>query len=322
MAQTDADKTTARNLFHEGKAAYDNKRFDEAADLFARSNALYPAPTAALGLARALRDGGKLVEAFETYATILNDPNRNASSAFKTAVARAKEEHAALEPRLAAVVLEVSCECEAAVEIDDVAVPQAALGVKRFVNPGSRRIVASAAGWSSVSESVVVAEGEVKTVKLTLERTGTIEPALPDPVHPVDPPPNGEATPQTPLELPPKESPEGDDGSGLRAAGMVLGGLGLASIAVGAVTGGLYLAARSEANDRCPDKICPTAEDVANANAGHTMGLVSTITMPLGVAALGTGLLLFLLAPPSDELVMVVPSVGPSHAFLMVGKSF
>ncbi len=110
FAQRDADKTTARNLYFEGKAAYDAKDFDKAVDRFRRSNEIFPAPTAALGLARSYREAGRLVQAYETYGRISNTPlASDAPGAFEKAVVTAKEEQTALEPRLPALVIEVTC---------------------------------------------------------------------------------------------------------------------------------------------------------------------------------------------------------------------
>ena len=92
-AQSDADKATARNLFFEAKAAYDAGRYEEAAGLFERSNSIFPAPTAALGIARSLRDAGQLVRAHETYrAMIVAGVPEDASPAFKQALDAAKKD--------------------------------------------------------------------------------------------------------------------------------------------------------------------------------------------------------------------------------------
>jgi hypothetical protein len=311
LGQTEADKTTARNLFFEGKEAYDAKKFDVAADRFRRSDELYPAPTAKLGLARALREGGKLVEAYETYAHIVKEGAADdAPEAFRKAVDSAKSERGELEPRLAAVVIEVTCDCQANVTVDGVDVPRAALGVKRFVNPGSRRIAATAAGWSEAERTVVVEEGQVENVHLELKKTA----APPPPSVPVGP---------TPTPVPPPQSPETDDGSGLRVAGLVLGGFGLASLVVAGVTGALYLTSKSEVEEKCPDSLCPSQEEVDTAETGQTMGLVNTITLPVGAAALGTGVLLYLIAPDGDdEEVTTLPWIGPATGGVVLQGSF
>src|SRR5690242_12546885 len=71
FAQSDADKATARELGKEGQAALDKKDFKTAEDRFKRAEALFHAPTLALGLARAYTANGKYVAAQETYNRII-----------------------------------------------------------------------------------------------------------------------------------------------------------------------------------------------------------------------------------------------------------
>ena len=65
-AQTEGDRTSARALFFDARDAFEAGEFDKAEELFARSHAIYPAPTAALGRARALVHAGRLVRAHES----------------------------------------------------------------------------------------------------------------------------------------------------------------------------------------------------------------------------------------------------------------
>ena len=307
-----ADKTTARNLFFEAKDAYAAGDYAKAADLFRRSHALYPAPTAHLGLARALREDGKLVEAFEAYTAIVNEgPGDTGSDAFEKAVAKAKEERAAVKPRLSALIITVQCDaCKPRVTLDGQPLPAAALGVERFVNPGTHDIVATAANHSENKMVVEAPEGETQRVNLVVE-----------PAEGSAPVPTPTPEPEPEVELPPKQ-PSVGDGKGMRTAGLILGGLGLVSLVVAGVTGGLYLAAKSDADDACPGGVCATEEQRDAAQQGHTMGLVNTITLPVGATALGVGILLYALAPSGGDDITLLPTVHPEHAGLTLRGSF
>jgi PEGA domain len=329
MAQTEADKTTARNLFFEARDAYTAGNFGEAAELFGRSNAIYPAPTAALGMARALRDSGSLVESFEAYTAIVNaGVADDAPDAFKSAVESAETERTAVEPRLPSVIIRIDCACEPAVSLDDKAVPSAALGVKRYVNPGTRRIEASAEGHTTAAKEVSVQEGTTVEVQLALEPNAETPPPIPAP-PPVPAPSPGPL--DTGLPSGPDPEPtnvEGtDDGSGMRTAAIVVGSVGVASLLVAGITGGLYFSKASTVDDKCSanpngeGRICSDQAAIDAASAGNTLALVNTITLPIGAVALGTGLILYLLAPSSNE-VAVVPSFGPQHAGLTVMGGF
>src|SRR5687768_2307790 len=65
-----ADKATARDLFYQAGEEMKQGRHERAAELFAKSDRLYPTPTALLGEARALVQLGRLVAAYDRYQTI------------------------------------------------------------------------------------------------------------------------------------------------------------------------------------------------------------------------------------------------------------
>jgi hypothetical protein len=75
MAQqaSDADKAAARALAQQGQDALDRRDFTTAADRFERARQLFPAPTLALGLARAQIGVGRWVAAQETLNRILRE---------------------------------------------------------------------------------------------------------------------------------------------------------------------------------------------------------------------------------------------------------
>ena len=310
-AQTEADKTTARQLFFEARDAYTAKDFAKSAELFRRSNDIYPAPTARLGMARALREGGKLVEAFETFNGIVNDGVADgAPDAFADAVKTAGDERTALQPRLPALVIDVTCVCTPAVSIDGSVIPAAALGVKRYVDPGERVIAVNAEGHLPVTQTVTVAEGQVDKVAITLNKDASVVAPTPTP---------------TPMPTPEPDTTT-DDGSGMRIAGLVIGGVGVAALIVAGITGGLYLAEKGTVGDNCSDnpdgegRICDQ-EGVDAADRGNTMALINTITLPAGAVALGVGLTLFFLAPSEGDSA-IVPALGPQYAGLSYQGGF
>ena len=283
LAQTAGDKTTARDLFFSARDALEAERFEDAADLFERSNELYPAPTAALGLARSLVGMGQLVRAHETYATIRStELADDASAPFKRAVEKARDEQAALVPRLSAVVLIVVGPEEPVVTIDGAPVSPASLGRKRFVDPGQHAVGVHAPGFVTEERSVTLAEGETTTVRFDLVAAPEPSPQPAAPAPALRPPPRAADTGMPPMQL----------------AGVLVGTLGAVSLVASALTGGFYLSKRSVANEQCtetaPDQFqCETQAGVDAAAAGRKLAIANMATLIFGAVALGTGIGLY-----------------------------
>src|SRR6185312_5466429 len=103
---SDADKASARARAQQGQDALDKHDFTTAADRFARAGELVHAPTLALGLARAQVGLGKWIAATETYYRLLHEPvPAGAPPAYTKALADARKELAALEPRIPSVTI-------------------------------------------------------------------------------------------------------------------------------------------------------------------------------------------------------------------------
>src|SRR4051812_37214352 len=85
-AQSDDEKSAARDLATQGAAALNDKKYDEALDLVSRAEAIFHAPPHLLMIARAQTGLGKLVAARETYLRLLREELApNAPKPFKRA---------------------------------------------------------------------------------------------------------------------------------------------------------------------------------------------------------------------------------------------
>jgi hypothetical protein len=113
--------------------------------------------------------------------------------------------------------------------------------------------------------------------------------------------------------------PGGDDGDGASIVGpVVLIGLGVAGIVVGAVTGGLALKKKGDLDDLCPAKSCPleaTADGKQLEKDGRTLGAVSTVGFVVGgvAAAAGVTWLVFSLGDDGGSHATIEPLVGPTQ---------
>ncbi len=91
-----------------------------------------------------------------------------------------------------------------------------------------------------------------------------------------------------------------DTGGGPPIAAIVVGGAGLALVAGGVVTGILTASAQSELEEGCPSRAgCDPALEDTQAR-GQTLALVTDILLFGGLAAVGTGVALWLLTGNAD----------------------
>jgi hypothetical protein len=294
-AQSEADRATARELAREGQAAFDRGDFETAADRFARADALVHAPTLLLALARAQNKLGKLVQSYESYSRIIREGVPEGSPpVFKKAYEEAKKEVEPVRARLGWVTIEIKGPANARVSIDDTAVPSAAVGVRRAVNPGAHVIKAEADGFLPAEQSISVGEGESAPVSLTLE---------PDPsagAAPVAGQNSAVGSSATPTKIePPPDAPKASD-STKRTLAFVALGVGAAGLVVGGVTGMMALGKHGDLDDSCPGGRCPEGQR-DNLDSYRTLGTVSTIGFVVGGVGAATGVTLLLTSKKSAE---------------------
>ena len=315
---SDADKATARSLAQQGQEALDRKDFTTAADRFDRARQLVPAPTLTLGLARAQVGLGRWVAAQETYNRLLREgAPAGAPPAFAKALAEARKELDALEPRIPSVVINVSGAPAAKVTLDDAPVPSAALGVRRPVDPGRHVVHAEADGFAPAESAVTVAEHRTETVTLALARGQAAPPPpvavpVPPPPPPGPPPPVGaRLVAVVPVPVGP-EPPPSSGGSTRKTVGFVGIGVGAAALVMGGVTGGLAIGKHSTLASTCLNGHCPSGE-FSTLDSYHLLSDLSTAGFVAGGVLAVAGVVLVVTAPrgrPSGD-AWVAPVVGP-----------
>ena len=299
-----ADRATARSLATEGYWALHDKRYADAVDRFSRADALVHAPTLTLDLARSLVGVGQFVEAQERYELIIREGvAAKAPPSWQRALSDAKAELAALRPRLAWVTITVAGENNAQVSIDGTAVPSAAIGVRRAINPGAHEFTASAKGFLTSHQTSSFKEGDEGsiTLELQLDPNREIAPAAvaPKPV-PVTPPPPAPQPNRTPAYV----------AFGVAGAGLVVGG----------VTGILFLNKRASLQGVCPNPDDCDPEYRSAIDTYHALGFVSATGFIVGAAGIITGISLWPRQSASATRGLVVrPYVG-AGSFGAVGS--
>jgi hypothetical protein len=190
------------------------------------------------------------------------------------------------------------------VQRDGVAIAPAAWGAPAPIDPGDHLIEVFAPGKQSWTTRVVItADGATKVVSV---------PALQDAPQDVAGPPAPADQPIALAGTPPAadtSTSARETGTSLRAVALALGGAGVAAVAVGAVFGVEAISKRSEAKDACPGQTCSSLLAVQQNNAAKTDALASNIFVVAGLAALGGGAYLYLVAPKAGS-----PSTAARHA--------
>ncbi len=200
LAQSAADKATARNLATAGIKLYQQQKFEEALDKLKRAQEMYDAPVHLLYMARCYVKLNKLVEGAESYRKLVRtELDANSPDVFQTAVSDGEKELAEVEPRIPTLTINVTPSDVPGLRIvlDGETVSAAVVGVERPVNPGERTVMAEAPGYLSVETSATVREGQTEQVSLTLE----VDPNAPKTPPPGEEPPPGQGgtTPLPPV---------------------------------------------------------------------------------------------------------------------------
>lgn len=279
-AQSPADRATARSLAEQGYAALEAKQFDVAEDRFHRADQLVHAPTLVLDHGRALMGLGRYVEAQERFELVVREgTDEDAPDSWKQAVFDAAALVEQVKPKIAWLTVIVPGLENPRVTVDGELIPRAALGVRRATNPGSRTIQVTAEGYVARTMTVELGEGANRAVQIVLGKQRT--PTKNEPVA-------AAAVPTQ--QAPPAGADEPTRDATLSYVALGVGGVGLA---VGSVTGFLVLGKRSDLDLVCEDGVCPRSAE-SDLNTYNTLGIVSGVSLAVGLAGAVTGVVTLL----------------------------
>jgi hypothetical protein len=303
-----AGSADAEAAFREGRKALQSGDLSAACAHFEESERLEPAPGTLLNLADCEERSGKLAHAKEHFGV--------AASGFPRGDVRrgiAMQHITAIEKRLAHLTLRLAASAPAGTVVRDGedVVERGDLGTARTVDPGVHVVVVTAPGHADRSYDLTLHEGD--QVEQTIDTGGTsavpTTSTVPAPV-PVAPGASAEATPPSP-----------SSGKGVRTAGFVLGGIGVAGIATGAVTGILALGRASTVKSHCPGDACdPQGLDAASQ--GKWLAPTSTVAFVAGGAFLAAGAYLVFFRGRASANVVIAPTAAAGTAGAIVRATF
>jgi hypothetical protein len=293
-----AQASAAEALFEQGRAALTAGDLETACARFRGSEQIDPAAGTRANLAECEERRGKVATAWEAY--------RSALAKLPPGDARAsvlEQRIKALEARLPklTLVLPPSAPKDTTVRDGEVTIgTSATFGVPLPLDPGLHHLTVEAKGRASRPLDVSLTEGKTTTL--------AVEPGSPE-VTPAPPP-------MTTSPVPGPPAPGANSGGPPSSAGpWVVGGIGLAGLVVGTVTGVLLLGDKSTANANCsagPPPTCSTGTGMSAASAVRTLGPVTTVALGLGAAGVATGAIWLAVGRPGQAKVGF--GIAPTYA--------
>jgi hypothetical protein len=254
-AQTDEQRAGARSLATEGAQAFNEGRFKDAVDYFGKAESLVHAPPHLLFMARAHAKLGQLVVAREAYLKIIKETfPANAPQAFRDAQTSAAEEVKAIEPRLGTLTVRVeggAGATDTAVLLDGTPMPSILIGAPRPTDPGEHKLEAGATGLRSAPTTIVVGDGERKSVTLLLQPAPGAPPLVVAPDAAPPPAPAARtAAPAATTTSPTSDAGAANDKSGLRIGSYVAFGVGVLGVGAGTLFTLQSSSKRSDADEK------------------------------------------------------------------------
>lgn len=316
-----AGSAEAEELFQQGRAALAAHDYERACTQFAQSLELERAVGTLISLAECEEARNLLTSARQHWQEAADLADAKNDALHRGPVAR--QRFADLDRRVPRVTVRLSngAPRDAVLQRDDVALGSGSFDVPLPVDPGRHVIAIRAPGREDRSYEMVLAPGEHKTLEAepgpirsaaddggaataahggteptTAELDAGLTAAIAGPISGTI---AGSAGGSGPSESGASGSgaPGGASGNAQRAIGWVVGGLGIAGVAVGSYFGLRAFSQWANAKDQCGSG-CPAGSDARNERgAALSAATGSTIAFAAGGAAIAAGIVFLVTAP-------------------------
>ncbi|CAN5923880.1 hypothetical protein BH11MYX4_BH11MYX4_44350 [soil metagenome] len=267
-ARAGNNAAAAQALFEEARSLIAAGNYAAGCAKLEGSQALDPGAGTQYNLALCYEKSGRTASAWATY---LEAAAASKATSRPDWEAKARDRATALADTLSKVriVTPPGAPSDLAITRDGVAVVASELGAAIPVDPGPHVVEARASGRTTFRVSTVVAAGQSKQIDVVLEGAAT------------PPPETGARSPDHTLAY-------------------VVGGLGVAGVAFGAVAGLVAVNKNASSTDACPnDGVCRDAAARSDNRAAGDWATASTVGFIAGGALLAAGVVLFFAAPGS-----------------------
>jgi hypothetical protein len=289
--------SAAELLDAEATSLMQEHRYAEACPKLAQSDRLQPGTGVLLRLGLCYELSGKTASAWSAFREAAGRARRMGDEAL---VQLASKRAGALEPRLIKVTLRLAPVADperVEVRCDGALVDRSALGAQIPMDPGAHTVEASMPGRQPFRRTFVVAEGEAPpTIGIDLG-TAAGDRAVPSTRA------NGERT--------------GSTRSMQRTMALVVGGIGVAGLAVGSIFGALAMSNWNRALSECTSGVTGCSPDALSLEpVVRSDALWSTVGFAVGAAGIAGGALLWWTAPggaPAGSESYVVAPVVDRH---------
>lgn len=307
-AGTPNDIANAEELFQRAKALMGKKKYAEACPMLEESYRLDRGMGTLLNLALCHEAMGRVASAWGEFKAV--EQQALATTPPRRDRAKIAREHAEkLEPRLSRITIRGATSTPGlVVKVDGEEKGEPLFKPGITVDPGTRKIEASAPGKKPFETTVSVGEAATESVEI---------PALED--LPVDKPAPQVVGPTL------EEVEEAAARRARRTTGFILGGLGLVTAAGGGVFGVLAIGADADAKRCSPCAAGSAAADESNRATDRALlfANISNVAIPVGGALLLVGTLLVLgsgasadKAPSQGGASRLTVSSGPGRVLL------
>ena len=301
FAQGDAKELSkARAKFQQATELEQAGNYPEALGLFREVGQVKMTPQVRYHIAYCEEKLGRLLAALGGYELAASDAAKVDPSFEKEVKVRADDLRARI-PKL--VVKRGEGAAAAKIELDGQTLGASAIGTEMNIDPGPHEITAKAAGREPFSETVELAERDVKTVEVVLKAA-----------------PVGAGAGASAGAGAVAGKDEGPEKPPSKVLPYVIGGVGVASLAASGVFFFMRQSAISELEDACgPDRNqCPSGKKDTYDKA-KTYNTVSQVALGVGVVGVGVAVTLLLTQKPAKKAkaaksLQWVPAAPNSHA--------
>lgn len=296
-AQSDSTaQASAREAYQAGVTAYQRGDYAQARAQFEAADRAYPSPNVKLMLGRALLQAGDGSGAHAVLRSSLRQARELKDARYQGAEAAARDELQQLEKRSALINLRIADPtAQAVLRVAGREIPRDAWDAPMLSEPGA------------IEVALVGPDGQrdVKQLELSAGTAVTLVMAITE-----QPPLKAAATPTAtapePEKIPPAASaaapaPQGVRSYELRPLGYIAAGIGAAGIVAFGVLGALSNTEHADLIEGCPSQqdCDPKLED--HATRGSTYQTLANVSLGVGIAALATGVVLWVLGSPDEQ---------------------